>query len=316
MDKYIKERVFLEDIPGLCVSIRKGSDIFRNAYGFSDFEEKIPMNCDNVFHCTSISKLVTAKAAGSFDMDSSVCDILPWLDMDSRITLRMLLTHTSGIGDTSDYGWENAREDENALKEYLMGYRIPVLAQPGERFIYSNIGYDILGAAVSELSGMSFEDYADISVLRKAGLLSATFNTAAREDKELLAKPHVKDERKRIIKSGIYPYTREHAPSSCLTAPIDDIGRLADYAMKTLSDEEVKPYALVPDTGEHMGLGWFIREQEGRTLYGHEGADMGFRSSLWICPEEDIHIVLLANISGAPLKKMSKAIFNMLTKNT
>ena len=75
--------------------------------------------------------------------------------------------------------------------------------------------------------------------------------------------------------------------------------------------------AIVPDTGEKMGLGWFIREVAGPdgkiyTLMGHEGSDDGFRTSFWICPQEKIGIALLCNLTDAPLKKLSNKLFKML----
>ncbi|MBK5246686.1 MAG: hypothetical protein JJE49_05365, partial [Peptostreptococcaceae bacterium] len=50
-------------------------------------------------------------------------------------------------------------------------------------------------------------------------------------------------------------------------------------------------------------------------LYGHEGNDDGFRASFWICPALDMHIVVAANITKAPVKKINKSIFDILTKN-
>ena len=65
----------------------------------------------------------------------------------------------------------------------------------------------------------------------------------------------------------------------------------------------------MPNNGEKICLSWFAREQNGAVLYGHEGSDDGFRSSLWLCPDLDAYVILCANISDAPLKKISKQIF-------
>ena len=73
-----------------------------------------------------------------------------------------------------------------------------------------------------------------------------------------------------------------------------------------------REYATVPNNGEKMGLGWFMRRQGGCRLFGHEGTDDGFRASLWICPEKDLVICVLSNLSGAPVKKMNKKIFDRI----
>ena len=140
-----------------------------------------------------------------------------------------------------------------------------------------------------------------------------------------------------------YPYTRQHAPSSTLTSNVRDLlrwgrahlasargcadgsGRGADADAPLLKPETYRkvwrPYATVPNNGEQMGLGWFMREQivtsddgTARTyrLYGHEGTDDGFRASFWICPELDLVTVVLSNLSGAPVKKINKKLFSVI----
>lgn len=298
MDKYITDRMFFYDIPGLCVSIRKGNDVCRKAYG--------DVNIESIFHCASISKIVTAKTAEAFNIDVRVKELLPYADIDDRVTLEMLLNHTSGIGDISDYGWEKADASDDALERYIRGKRIPVWAEPGNRFIYSNDGYDIAGACIAKLSGMSYEDAVEEKVFRPAGMETSSMNTAKREDKEYLASPHVKDTGGNVVLSEIYPYTREHAPSSCLTAPIGDLEKLASFLMENMTEIEKTPVMKVTDSEEYVSLGWFIKDVNGKRMYGHEGRDLGFSSSFWICPEEDAHLILLADISTPYLKSISK----------
>ena len=62
-----------------------------------------------------------------------------------------------------------------------------------------------------------------------------------------------------------------------------------------------------------MGLGWFMRQQDGYTFTGHEGTDDGFRASFWICREAEAAIVVLSNITGAPVKKMNKNLFKEIS---
>ena len=69
---------------------------------------------------------------------------------------------------------------------------------------------------------------------------------------------------------------------------------------------------MVPNNGEYIGLGWFIREQCGYRLYGHEGTDDGFRASFWICPDLDAQICVMSNLSEAPVKRINRQIFDML----
>ena len=150
-----------------------------------------------------------------------------------------------------------------------------------------------------------------------------------------MALPHEKAEDRSIVPVKYYPYTRSHAPSSTLTSTAADLLRWAEVHMKGFAAVEkaaageagVDPllsfdsyqhmqyeYAEVPNNREKMGLGWFMRRQGGYQLYGHEGTDDGFRASLWICPEKELAIAVLSNLSGAPVKKLNKKLFERLTE--
>jgi CubicO group peptidase (beta-lactamase class C family) len=71
-------------------------------------------------------------------------------------------------------------------------------------------------------------------------------------------------------------------------------------------------YAPVPSSGDRICMTWFKRKQGGYELFGHEGADKGFRSGFWICPGLKLHIAVMSNISHAPIRKICEEIFSML----
>lgn len=287
IDRYLEERVYLLDIAGLCASVGRGGENLLKAYGHADMEKCIPMTTEHIMHCASITKLVTLDIASHFDLSLKAADILKDCGIDERITLEMLAGHTSGIGDVMKYAWEGGRRPS----------RMPMIGIPGERYIYSSLGYDILGECMEALSGKPFEILAHELVFKPAGMMCSTMMSPEMIDDRLLAKPHVKDESKNLVKSIIYPYAPEHVPSSCMKAPIGDLAALADYFM--MRDEEVYKR-------------WQMRIVSGKTVYGHDGSDVGFWSSFWICPEEGIHVVLLANSDNASLKSLSNHIIDEL----
>lgn len=180
---------------------------------------------------------------------------------------------------------------------------------------------------------------------------------------EHMAKPHEKKPDRSIGPVQYYPYTRQHAPSSTLTSNVRDLlrwgrahlasargkasevdggstavfgrGAAAAVDRETTSGAHApllrskiyrkiwRTYATVPNNGEQMGLGWFMRQQTvtsddgtARTyqLCGHEGTDDGFRASFWICPELDMVTVVLSNLSGAPVKRINKKLFDRITR--
>ncbi|MBR0457446.1 MAG: serine hydrolase [Firmicutes bacterium] len=224
------------------------------------------------------------------------------------------------------------------------------------RFRYSNIVYEILGQIVSEYSDrmpggnsrLSYEDFIAEYLLKPAGMTNSTMKTFERpgfadfaaEDcpfPACMASPHEKKSDRSIGPVKYYPYTRQHAPSSTLTSNLRDLLRWGNAHLASSRSGDTscggpllkpetyqaiwKQYAVVPNNGEQMGLGWFMRKQTVSAgdgiqhtyqLLGHEGTDDGFRASFWICPELDLVTVVLSNLSGAPVKKINKRLFDTL----
>jgi len=345
LNDHLSKVAFYYDIAGIVAGIGTAdaaaetgpvSDglVFRGAAGHSNVDSGEPMTADAVFHMASVTKLFVGTAImmlaekGLLDIDQTVASCLPWFRMrDNRygkITIRQLMTHTAGLPDVSDYHWDEPETDEGALRRYVGSQEVfeaEFLWDPSEKkFSYSNIGYEILGAVIAEVSGMSFEDHVSESIFKPLGMKNSTLLTFTR-DLTRISAPHYKNSHNHMVVADVYPYNRAHGPSSTLTSDISDIGRwaLAHLGRKLLQEQtygEVwKKYALVPNNGEYICLSWFAREQCGYQLFGHEGTDDGFRSSFWLCPELGVYVTVNANMTGAPVKKISKQLFDIILGN-
>ena len=346
---YIEKSIEYFDMSGVAVGIQisnsspltcAGFDE-EYAFGYSDYDEKIALLPDDVFHFASVSKLFVSTsimqlaANEKIDIDEKVLAYLPKFVMaDERyknITIRQMLSHTAGMPDVTDYHWNTPKTDEKALRDFVYSDEVKngkLLHDPGEPvFIYSNMAYEILGHLIAEVSELSFEDYIAKNIFIPLAMRDSTFLTFLRDcEKTRMAAPHIKDEKKHIHKINIYPYNREHAPSSTLTSTLLDIKKWGrahlEASLSTNNDCFFSnipykvvwyPIAEIPNVKEEMGLGWFIRKQDSYTLYGHEGSDDGFRSSFWICPELKLQITVLSNLDKAPVKKINKRLFEILT---
>jgi CubicO group peptidase (beta-lactamase class C family) len=333
LDGLIEKAFFYYDLPGIAIHVGDGSSSWSSVRGYQNAAPKTPLRPEHIFHIASVTKLLVGTcimklcAQGKTGLEESLVSCLPdFRTADprfERVTLRQMLSHTAGIPDVTDYHWERHETDEQALKRYIYSDEIrnaPLLWDPADgKFAYSNIAYEILGHVIAELSGMPFEDHVAEAVLKPAGMKDSTLLTFTR-DTDTMAAPHGKDAENHFIVLPHFPYSRPHAASSTLTAPIADLGKLADAFLSgvLLTPEQfhtmLEPQAVVPNNGEQICLSWFRREQDGLVLFGHEGADDGFRSSFWICPENGLHIAVCSNLSQAPLKKISKQILEALLR--
>jgi CubicO group peptidase (beta-lactamase class C family) len=352
IDEYLGKAAAEYALPGLSVGLTVGEDsphaaaglkIFK-AQGYADLGRRIPLEVSDVFHMASVSKLFVSTgilllvSEGRLRLDDRLLAVLPWFcPVDARyadVTLRRMLSHTAGVPDVIDYGWLTPQVDADALRRYLTSEEVlaqPLLWTPGDdRFCYSNLAYELLGALISEISGQTFEAYIQQNIFDKLEMRDSTFLTI---DARILttdlsalpaqvglpphlALPHIKVTETSIERQSYYPYNRAHGPSSTLTSTLADLAKWGEAHIAGLAELPYaliwEPRAVVPNNGEHMGLGWFIREQGGRWLYGHEGTDDGFRASFWICPELKIQITVLSNLEKAPVKKISKNLFALL----
>ncbi len=328
LQEFIKEMLYYYDLPGLGVVVKKGSFLFQGVEGYFDYPKKKILKEEDIFHLASMAKLFTSAAIlklcdqGKLQLEDRLTQLLPWLEIrDPRgkeITLKQVLSHTSGLGDLKEYHWDTFKTHISALKEYGQGDEVKNVnfhSNPGDNeFLYSNIGYELLGCVIGEQSGKPFETYVEEEIFRPLGMKNSSFLTFER-DKEALVLPHRKNREKHIVYEPHYPYTREHAPSSTLTMDLKDLHTFGQSVLEqrlfssSRWEEIWTPVAEVPNNKEKIGLGWFLREQQGRWLMGHEGADVGFRSSFWVCPEQDGYVGVLTNLSKGPAKRINKALW-------
>ncbi len=334
--QYIDKMMFYHDIPGLAVGIGKDNQlIFQEGFGYRNIETKEKINADTVFHMASVTKLFVGTAMmqlmekGLVDINEPVKKYVPYFEIsDPRyesITVKQMLSHTSGMPDSDDYGWENPKYDEKALENYVKAQaeeNLHLLWNPGEKFAYSNIAYEILGDLISKVSNQSFEDYVQENIFKPLGMNQSSLLTFKRNYEEIAA-PHIKNENKQVVFSKVFPYSRAHGPSSTLTSNIQDILIWAsahlnkgEYNHCRILEEDTykimwQPVAMI-NSREQICLSWFFRKHKALGLYGHEGSDIGFRSSFAIAPEENMHISIHANIQSAPTRRIQKGIWDIL----
>jgi CubicO group peptidase (beta-lactamase class C family) len=164
------------------VLVARGDEVlYRGAFGPANREWPVPLTLDTRFMIGSLSKAFTAVAVlqliqeGELSLETRLSECLPGLpaEQGERITIRHLLTHTSGLGHYGqvpefEAGLERIRHSPAELLEYVGG--IGLLFEPGERFSYSSFGYDLLAYVCERLSGRPFSEVLRERVFAPAGM--------------------------------------------------------------------------------------------------------------------------------------------------
>jgi len=166
------------DSPGCILGVtRAGTLVYEKGYGMADLERDVPITPASIFHVASISKQFTAMAImlleqqGKLSIDDDVRKYVPELpDYGKRITLRHLLTHTSGIRDQwallDIAGW---REDDLITEDDVMWAvtrQRSLNFNPGDEYLYSNSGFTVLAVIVKRVSGQSLRAFADAQIFK------------------------------------------------------------------------------------------------------------------------------------------------------
>jgi len=185
-------------IPGGAVAlVRDGRLIYARGFGYADVENRTPVRPDALFRIASVSKPITGVAImklveeGKLQLDDRVAPLIahltpaPGATVDPRweqITIRQLLDHTGGWDrDKPNGGFDPmfrpaiaaaavgapAPASAETVIRYMKG--MPLDFDPGERFVYSNFGYAILGRVIERVSGMPYEEYVRARVLQPVG---------------------------------------------------------------------------------------------------------------------------------------------------
>jgi CubicO group peptidase (beta-lactamase class C family) len=319
-------------IPGLALAIVKDDQIdLAKAFGVKNLDTKEPMTVESIFHMASVSKPFSATAImqlvekGKMKLDDPLVHYLPYFKLDDPrykdITIKQMLTHTSGIPDVRDYEWDKPQFDDGAAERYVRSLsKEKMIAGPGERWRYSNMAFDILADVIAKVSGMTFEDYIKENILTPLDMKESDF-LRKRIKPGLYTSGHTWQLRPQV--SAIYPYNRRHAPSSCLNANVVEMSHWAIanmnkgvYRGKRILDESsykllFEPQAKI-DENRSIGLSWFLEQRHELKTISHGGGDLGFRSFLIMIPEKSLAVIAASNYDGTPIAELALGVLDIM----
>ncbi len=292
------------EVPGASVLVlQDGEPIVRQSYGLADLEHGLAATPETNYRLASITKQFTAAAIlllaedGKLDLDDRAREWLPSLpESHDSITLRHLLTHTSGLTDyeelmPADLG--KPLRDADVLK--LQEGEPRLYFEPGTDWSYSNGGYALLALIVERASASSFPEFLRQRIFLPLGMT----NTLAYVE-EGPPVPHRAYGYSRV--DGEWARTDQSLTSSVLGdggiySSIADLAKwdAALYDDRLLSDESRRlaftPWVKSADPEVDYGYGWRIT---GDTLW-HSGETIGFRNVIVRWPERRLTVIVLTN---------------------
>ncbi len=317
-------------VPGAAVAlIRDGKVVWMHGYGLADVAGARPVTTETEFNVGSISKTPTAWAVmhlaeqGKIDLDAPVDRYLkrwhlpPSAFDNNQVTVRRVLSHTSGISEHDFHGWDPASPlppIEDVLSGKTGTGQVQVIAQPGAAFRYSGANYLILALLIEDVSGQPFQTYMKSNILlplhmtqSQYGLPDAYATTMA-TGYDALGKPLPTLRYNELAAAG-------------LTTDLRDLATFAEAALARKHGRKAGRAVLKPETLALMaqaqpnsrwadkdpygpdpqyGLGYTVRPQQlaGQTGIGHGGSNSGWESLFQVVPVTGDGIVIMTNSSN------------------
>lgn len=312
--------------PGAAIAIAKGGRIvYSHAYGLRDREQGLPAAVGTHYEIGSITKQFTAAAilqlqeAGKLRIDDKVAAYLPGAPHAAEVTLRQLLSHTSGLPEYLDAMDADHTIDKPATFDQLMAHIAgkPLDFVPGSHRTYSNTGYAMLGRIIELVSDESYRHYVQTHLLDPAGMRQ-TFTVA--------------DEGR--LPDMALGYSREKGRTGRAGTIGDSVGWAAGFLVSTVGDLQqwnialqggriVTPadYALMStsvktaDGGDAgYGFGLFVDTLDGQPRVGHTGGSLGFTTANEYFPKQGVQIIVFTNGKDDPEpgERINTAVFEEL----
>ncbi len=339
------KRLVADGDAGLAVLVRRnGRTGFARGYGVRDLRTRAPIDIRTSFRLASVTKQMTAAAImrlvrdGRLRYEDTLTGALPGFPAyGSRVTIRHLLTHTSGLPDyevlmdgaQKDKGpiWdpEHQIRDDEVLA--LLRKETHGLFAPGTRWAYSNSGYVVLGLIAAQAAGKPFGDVLRDRIFGPLGMTHTLAYEKGKHEVADRAYGHTKEPTgfRETDQSSTSATLGDGGVYSCL----EDLAKW-DEALRTnalLSKADMTP-ALTPvrladgsephwpkadQGGDNLfpgrpvayGFGWFLDPSGGRPRMWHHGETMGFRSIVERFPADGVTVVVLANRDDIDLKSLA-----------
>ena len=325
-------------VPGAALGIWADGQEVLAATGELNTATKVSVTADSLFQVGSITKIWTATMImqlvdeGQLSLDTTVAEVLPGTrlgagDVSGQVTVRHLLTHTSGID--GDVFTDTGRGDDCVERYVGLLAETPPVFTPGAAYSYCNSGFVVLGRIIEVLDGQSWDESLRARLVGPLGIT----RTVTLPEEAILHRAAV-GHRRCGTPVDVWNLPRGVGPAGLITATAGDLlafarlhldGGVTAEGKRVISEASVAAMqlagAVVPEfsvPGSAVGLGWRLSRWGDRTIIGHDGDTIGQSAYLRIDPEAGVAVCLLTNATESETlyRRVFNEVFGSLTGAT
>ena len=325
LDTWLEAELAYSRVRGFSAAVVVGPElVWSKGYGTIDIGRKVLAAPNTIYSVCSISKLFTSIAvmqlweAGKLSLDDDVARYLPGFairrsDPDSGpITIRSLLTHSSGLPRESEFPYWTGPDFKFPTRQEMLRMLADqaTLMRASDRYQYSNLAMSLLGEVVVSVAGVPYDTYVKNNILAPLGLsdtrtvmpmelygrqLAQGFGAVKRDGSRDLLKP--------FDAAGI-------TAAAGYTSTVQDLAKFASWQFRLLKNggtellrvstlrEMQRVQWADPDGKNTRGLGFWVRKDGATTLVGHSGSCPGYLSGLALVPKDELAIIAMTNGNG------------------
>ena len=315
LDAWTANRTTSRGQPGLAIGVVLGNRlVWARGYGFADLEHKTPATPKTLYRIGSITKTFTAisilqlRDAGKLQLDDplqrhlSQVNIRPHSNNASAVTLRELLTHTSGLQrEVPGSIWTDAIWPSDADLQATLDQPF----DPDIHWKYSNLGFALLGKVVTAESGQPWDKYVQDHILLPLGMLAT--RPVPRPDEPGLAVGYLRAAPGTNFVPGPFLHSDSIAPAGAIASNVEDLAKYMAFHIdegsngdsRVLSGRSLREMHrvqwLLPDWQNGWGLGMHVRRVDGMVRVGHPGSVPGYTANMEFIPALKLGVVVCTN---------------------
>lgn len=314
IDDFVREEMTRQRIPGVSLLINKdGKIVLAKGYGLANVELQVPVKPETVFQSGSVGKQFAATAVmmlveeGKLSLDDKVTKYLTNLPPSwANITVRHLLTHTSGLGDyPSDFDLQQDYTEDELLARVAA---TPLAFPCGEKWSYSNLGYLTLGILIGKVTGKFYGEFLQERIFKPLGMTTARIISEAdivtnRAAGYRLVNGRLKNQ------EWVSPTMNTTADGSLYLTVYDlakwDDALYTDKLIKHFDLEQMwTPVTLNSGKTHPYGFGWALGNVRGHRLIHHGGAWQGFHCDIQRFVDDKLTVIGFDNLAQSNLEKI------------
>ncbi len=319
LSEFITAEIAAKKIPAFSISLIDGDRVvWAEGFGKANAAQDVAATAGSLYRVGSVSKLFTDMAVmqlvgqGKVDLDADVTAALPTFSVqnpfDGQITLRRVMSHKAGLVREPPIGNYFDPDQPSQLATTTSLNRTSLVYPPGKRTKYSNAGIGLAGAVVETVTGQSFEDSIQSTLLQPLGMSSSTFLRA-------------KVDESRVAEAFMWSHDGQRFPAPTwdlgtlgagnLYSSVNDLSRFLIAVLNggeingvrvlssDLLNQMLLPQEPGPDGRADYGIGFGLGQLDGHDTFGHGGAVYGYATQVKGIAAEQVAVAAVASLDCA-----------------